>query len=123
MRPGSRCGSRRCARVAGSNRPRRDFGRARLQPQSTPPILPPTVAVRGGRALRHRVRFLTSLILAALLTAVCFATPAHADKRVALVIGNSAYKNVTPLDNPRNDARLIADTLRGLGFMVVGGGA
>src|SRR5207244_6550651 len=35
----------------------------------------------------------------------------------------SAYKNVTPLDNPRNDARLMADTLRALGFAVVGGSA
>ena len=48
---------------------------------------------------------------------------AHAEKRVALVIGNSAYKNVTPLDNPRNDARLMAYTLRGLGFVVVGDAA
>jgi formylglycine-generating enzyme required for sulfatase activity len=48
---------------------------------------------------------------------------ALADKRVALVIGNSAYKNVTPLDNPAHDARLMADTLRALGFALVGGGA
>jgi uncharacterized caspase-like protein len=73
--------------------------------------------------LGHRGRFLTSLISTVLMTAAVFCTPARADKRVALVIGNSAYKNVTPLDNPRNDARLIADTLRGLGFVVVGGGA
>jgi uncharacterized caspase-like protein len=73
--------------------------------------------------LGHRGRFLISLISTVLLTAAVFCTPARADKRVALVIGNSAYKNVTPLDNPRNDARLIADTLRGLGFAVVGGGA
>jgi uncharacterized caspase-like protein len=30
---------------------------------------------------------------------------------VALVIGNSAYQSVARLDNPRNDAGLIADTL------------
>ena len=47
---------------------------------------------------------------------------ALADNRVALVIGNSAYQNVRPLDNPKNDARLIADTLRSLGFSIVGGG-
>ena len=45
-----------------------------------------------------------------------------ADKRVALVVGNSAYQNVTPLDN-QNDARLMADTLRSVGFSLVGGGA
>jgi formylglycine-generating enzyme required for sulfatase activity len=49
--------------------------------------------------------------------------PACAEKRVALIIGNSAYRNVTPLDNPENDAKLLADTLRGLGFTLVGGGA
>jgi hypothetical protein len=73
--------------------------------------------------LRHQIRLLTSVISAVVVAAACVATPARADKRVALVIGNSAYKNVTPLDNPRNDARLIADTLRGLGFAVVGGRA
>ena len=35
-----------------------------------------------------------------------------ADKRVALVVGNSAYKNVTRLNNPKNDATLMAETLR-----------
>ena len=52
-----------------------------------------------------------------------FASPAFADKRVALVVGNSAYQNVARLDNPRNDAKLMADTLKGLGFILVGNGA
>jgi uncharacterized caspase-like protein len=45
---------------------------------------------------------------------------ALADKRVALVVGNSAYRNVARLDNPRNDAKLMADTLHGLGFSLIG---
>ena len=49
--------------------------------------------------------------------------PAGSGRRVALVIGNSAYRSVTPLDNPANDARLLADTLRSLDFMLVGGDA
>jgi formylglycine-generating enzyme required for sulfatase activity len=49
--------------------------------------------------------------------------PAVAEKRIALVIGNSAYQHVAPLRNPRNDATLIAETLRGLGFGLVGGRA
>jgi len=61
------------------------------------------------------------LALAAALVAVSPA-PALADKRVALVVGNSAYQNVTPLGNPRNDARLMAETLRSLGFSLIGGG-
>jgi hypothetical protein len=48
---------------------------------------------------------------------------ALADKRVALIVGNSAYRNIAPLENPSNDARLMADTLRSLGFALVGGAA
>ena len=43
------------------------------------------------------------------------ATPASADKRLALVIGNSAYKNAPALRNPANDANDIADELTGKG--------
>jgi hypothetical protein len=57
--------------------------------------------------------------------AALFAPPgtAHADseKRVALVIGNGGYKIAPHLDNPANDARAIAETLRKLGFEVVDG--
>src|ERR1700722_13661838 len=52
-----------------------------------------------------------------------FSTHAFADKRIALVIGNSAYRNVAVLDNPANDAKLLADTLSLLGLTLVGGGA
>jgi type VI secretion system VasD/TssJ family lipoprotein len=38
-------------------------------------------------------------------------------RRVALVIGNAQYKEA-PLANPENDARLVATTLRALGFEV-----
>jgi hypothetical protein len=55
--------------------------------------------------------------------ALGFATSASAEKRVALVIGNSAYQNVTRLDNPRNDAALMAETLGALGFTLIGGRA
>jgi uncharacterized caspase-like protein len=47
----------------------------------------------------------------------------YAEKRVALVIGNSAYSNVARLDNPANDAKLLSETLSALGFTLVGGGA
>jgi uncharacterized caspase-like protein len=39
--------------------------------------------------------------------------------RVALVIGNTAYKAATPLRNPANDAALVAGALARLGFEVV----
>jgi uncharacterized caspase-like protein len=51
------------------------------------------------------------------------ATTASAEKRVALIIGNSGYQNVARLDNPANDAALMADTLKDLGFTLIGGEA
>jgi uncharacterized caspase-like protein len=44
---------------------------------------------------------------------------AHAEKRVALVIGNSAYKNAPVLMNPKNDAQDIGKSLRDLGFFTI----
>lgn len=72
-----------------------------------------------ANALRH----LGLLVWLAALLAAISAPPAAAEKRVALVIGNSAYKNVTPLDNPSKDATLMADTLSSVGFTLVGGAA
>ena len=46
---------------------------------------------------------------------------ARAERRVALVIGNSAYAHTAPLPNPRNDAEALAGVLDGLGFEVVEG--
>jgi hypothetical protein len=42
-------------------------------------------------------------------------------RRVALVIGNSAYAHVRPLPNPNNDARSMAKSLRDIGFVVTEG--
>jgi uncharacterized caspase-like protein len=56
------------------------------------------------------------LAAAALLMVV---QPAFAEKRVALVLGNSAYQNVAPLANPVNDSAKIAATLKDAGFDVV----
>ena len=62
-------------------------------------------------------------LVCGILLAVLWALPAAAEKRVALVVGNSAYQNVSPLENPKNDALLIADTLGRLGFALIGGRA
>lgn len=43
------------------------------------------------------------------------------DRRVALVIGNAAYLNAPPLENPRNDAEDIAAALESVGFEVIKG--
>jgi tetratricopeptide (TPR) repeat protein len=46
------------------------------------------------------------------------ATDPTGGRRVALVIGNGAYRNVKALPNPPNDARSIAKSLREIGFAV-----
>jgi hypothetical protein len=43
-------------------------------------------------------------------------TPGEMGKRIALVIGNSDYRNVPVLPNPKNDASTIADALKQDGF-------
>ncbi|MCA1383866.1 caspase family protein [Bradyrhizobium sp. BRP23] len=55
-----------------------------------------------------------------LMFAICVgAGPALAEKRVALVMGNSAYKNVARLANPANDATLVGGMFRKAGFDTV----
>jgi formylglycine-generating enzyme required for sulfatase activity/uncharacterized caspase-like protein len=46
---------------------------------------------------------------------------AQAERRIALVVGNSAYTSAAALRNPRNDANDMADALQKLGFEVVRG--
>lgn len=55
----------------------------------------------------------------AILTTFClFSSPTFAEKRVALVIGNFAYRQVTQLRTPKNDVVLMASTLKASGFEV-----
>jgi hypothetical protein len=56
------------------------------------------------------------LVLAAFLL-IC--QPASAEKRVALVVGNSNYRSAAPLPNPANDAAAVAATLKSAGFDIV----
>jgi uncharacterized caspase-like protein len=59
------------------------------------------------------------IFAALLILAVAHPTSASAERRVALVIGNSAYQNVPKLPNPANDARAVAALLKNAGFDVV----
>src|SRR5690348_12952326 len=58
------------------------------------------------------LRSIVSLIFAVWLGCAS----AHAEKRVALVIGNSAYKSAPRLANPVNDAALVGGMFRKAGF-------
>ena len=55
------------------------------------------------------------IVLAAVLFGI---TAAKADGRVALVIGNGAYQNLSTLTNPVSDAKAVAESLRARGFQV-----
>jgi WD40 repeat protein len=59
------------------------------------------------------------LQLVALVCCLTISSQALAERRVALVIGNSNYKNVTPLSNSGDDAKMMADTLRNVGFDLI----
>ena len=65
------------------------------------------------------MRFLIAAIsIAAFLVS---GNAAFADKRVAFVVGNAAYKNVPQLPNPAIDSKAMARVLRNVGFDVVEG--
>src|SRR5271166_145840 len=87
-----------------------------------PALDAPQIAHRGGGRMQRARSTAFGFWLVLAIGYLLAASPAQAEKRVALVIGNSAYQNIARLDNPRNDARLMAETLQGLGFQLIGNG-
>jgi hypothetical protein len=69
--------------------------------------------------MRNWLPFRAKLALSLAASFLVIAAPAHAEKRVALVIGNNDYKNVPKLQKAVNDARTMGDTLKQLGFSVM----
>src|SRR5437867_821357 len=63
-------------------------------------------------------RALAILVLAVVLV-FCASAPSEAAKRVALIVGNDAYKHVPELRKAVTDANAIASVLRSLGFKVL----
>jgi uncharacterized caspase-like protein len=63
----------------------------------------------------------TLTLLASLMCMALSVSAAKADRRVAFVVGNGAYKNVAQLPNPPIDAKAMASTLRNVGFEVIEG--
>jgi len=57
--------------------------------------------------------------MVAALLLIAATTAAWADRKVALVIGNSTYTSIPALTNPRNDAADVATALRDIGFEVI----
>jgi uncharacterized caspase-like protein len=65
------------------------------------------------------LQFLAVAIVGALLLALAPDSALAVEKRVALVVGNSNYKNVARLPNPEKDAASIAQLFRNAGFDTV----
>jgi hypothetical protein len=80
---------------------------------ATPDVARNAVLPLKGRPMRTRLFF---IVLSVLLLA---SGEALADRRVALVIGNSSYSHAPALDNPVNDATAMSVMLEGAGFQVV----
>jgi uncharacterized caspase-like protein len=55
------------------------------------------------------------------VVALALAAPVHAEKRVALVVGNGKYETADKLANPVRDSRAMRDALARLGFPIVYG--
>jgi len=64
--------------------------------------------------LRH-----VKAVAAVSLFALMACSPAFAENRLALVIGNSAYRSVAPLPNAQNDANKMSELLGSAGFEVM----
>jgi hypothetical protein len=69
--------------------------------------------------MKNWLSFRAALALSLVASLLAFTSPALAEKRVALVIGNNDYKNVPKLQKAVNDARTMGDTLKQLGFSVM----
>lgn len=65
-----------------------------------------------------RSRTLLIFLCAFIAASLAQLAPSMADKRVALVIGNSNYKHTPALANPANDATDVAQALTAIGFDV-----
>ena len=78
----------------------------------------PYVSLHPIEFRMDRRTFISRLAAATALAGFTSASSAADDRRVALVIGNGAYKSVPALPNPPNDAGDFAAALKRLGFAV-----
>jgi uncharacterized caspase-like protein len=70
------------------------------------------------RSRRHCALLLRGILLGLVLALFLLPVAANALERVALVVGNSSYRNAPHLSNPRNDASDVGDAFQRLGFSV-----
>jgi Caspase domain len=78
--------------------------------------LRPAVLAAAELQMIKRLVLMAAVIGGAILSMVCTPDPAWADKRVALIVGNSRYQTVPQLPNPARDATAVAQMFRDAGF-------
>jgi len=100
---------------------RRDLGAARSDYRAASAALAKVEDIETTLARRFARERLEALVAAPNKPSAAgkASTPPAGPRKVALIIGNGAYKNVQPLANPPRDAKLIASTFRELGFATV----
>jgi hypothetical protein len=92
-----------------------ETARARIAALDTGAPLP--VILPAPRRAESATSIPTPAITAPVVApSVARATSASQGRRIALVIGNSAYRSVVRLNNPQNDARAIGASLQNIGF-------
>jgi len=92
-----------------------ETARARLAALDSGAPLP--VIPAAPRRAESSTSIPTPSVAAPVVTAAAVrATSASQGRRIALVIGNSAYRNVVQLSNPQHDAQAIGTSLRNIGF-------
>lgn len=98
----------------------RPAGATPARPAAAPTAAPPaTTAARPATPPPATAALATAAPSAAVAAPPAAAAPAIEGRRVALVIGNGDYTHGTPLRNPANDARRMAEVLERAGFEVV----
>jgi uncharacterized caspase-like protein len=114
-------------RLHARPKPRAGIRRLRLPRGPIPGVATLRAVARKAKVAAMRLAGLAALTLLALIALPSPVGPdrqlaaATQQKRVALVIGNSAYRYTRRLDNPRNDATDIGAALKRLGFHVIEG--
>ena len=73
----------------------------------------------SGERIRSALEGISLILLVFCLVALDASSAQAVGRRVALIIGNSAYSHATELANPRNDAQAMAEALRRIGFAEV----
>jgi tetratricopeptide (TPR) repeat protein len=100
----------------------RETARARLaalESGAPQPVIPAAPAKAGSATSIPTPAIAAPVVTTPVAPAVVQATAAKQGRRVALIVGNSAYQKVSALPNPQRDAVAVAAALRNIGFEVV----